>query len=137
MRLWYRGVGEHSRNIPPPPGNFSISYSFLDNYIQTLRARVFERGVLYHLSISHSFIDILLIYQYVTHFSITIYISWLKGFRERDLAGGWTVGVSRGCEGRVSSLQSRGKSNTSVHQRPNRQVSIKDPTVKCLSKSNT
>ena len=106
---WRAGGGtfpEHS-----PGGNFSISYSFLDNYIETSGQRVLKED-LSHFSISYSFLNILLNYQYVTHFSITIYRPWVKGF-ERGICrevGQW--GVSRGQSQSVGSLK---ESSQSIH----------------------
>jgi len=57
-----------------------------------------------HFSISHLFVNILLKYQYVTHFSITIYRPWVKGF-ERGICrevGQWEVSRGAIAESRVS-----------------------------------
>ena len=84
-----------SKNTNQFVTHFLISYSFLDNYIETSGQRVSNRD-LSHFSISHLFVNILLKYQYVTHFSITIYRPWVKGF-ERGICrevGQWEV--SRG-----------------------------------------
>ena len=95
--------------------------------------RVSNRGFV-SFSISHSIVNILLKYQYVTHFSITIYRPWVKGF-ERGICqevGQWEV--SRGCEGRLSG-HSKGPVNVQLAN--SCQWSLKDPTVKGLSKTQT
>jgi len=110
-----------SKNTNQFVTHFLISYSFLDNYIETSGQRVSNRGFV-------SFFDIALICQYLTQISICHsfldnYIQALgQGFRERDLSGGWTVGSVAGAiaESRVS----KSPVSSKHHQR----VSSQNPT---------